>query len=792
MGNLSNKHSDTINESVEHDTSIRDFLFKCLYSWKWFVLSIIICLIAGTLFYLCSQNEYLITSSVILKEDKNTTSKAGPMAQLESLGLLNTTNNIDNEIAVLTSPNLMRQIILNNQLYVTYQEKGLLKNTEVYNKCPYYVQLENISPLELKGNIEISIKQHGGKTEIQGKYTYDREKYDIKTTLDKLPGTIDLPAGLGKLGISYRDNTTDQQSLERDYIVSIANAQTVAYDYISLLNVSPITKSSSVLKLNLKVENVDKGIDILDDIVKIYNKNNVKDNSQMAINTSKFVKERMDTVELELRSVENQIVNYKKTQGITDVSAEANLYVQQTGLLEQKKIDIETQLKTIELVENYVKKAEDNQLIPNLGITDPGLAQIISNYNNLILDYGRLEETTNKDNPTRIRTLSSINNTRQSIIDAVNNVKKSMNISKSEINKQADLLGTKKGSVPNQERGLLEIVRQQQTKQALLLYLMQVEAETNITMASTADKAKVITDPIIPEHPISPKKKLILGFSFLLGVFIPIGLLYLKDFLQTKISNREELERLSKVSIIGEIMQKDKNNTETIVVQSNNTSSIVELFRAIRNNIQFILNTSSKNVILVTSTMPGEGKTFVSINLAASYTLSNKKVLLIGMDIRNPRLASDIGFKKGVGLTSYLSGSENNWQSMLTNLKEYPNLDILQAGTIPPNPNELLMRPELKQLLSEARQVYDIIILDSAPIGVVSDTFLIADIADITVYVTRENVTPKNALQFINQVSEDKKLPDMYLVLNGVDFSKRTKGRGKYGYGQTYGYGVRK
>jgi len=778
-------------ENKEDEFDIREIVFRYLYHWKWFVLSIIVLLIIGSLIYLRSDRKYAVSTSVLLKENNgNGAQKNSPLGSLEELGLLSTTNNIDNEIAVFSSPNLMKQIVLGLELQTSYFEDGFFRKVEVYKNCPYYARLEDIQPDDFKGFLNLSVKKNNSNISIQGKYYIGKEEITIDKSLDVLPGFIDLPEKLGRLYITQRPEINDA-NLDKEYLIQIRNAQRVAYTLAKEVKISSTSKNSSVLSIGLDVLNVERGIDILNEIVKTYNTNNIKDNNEMALNTANFINERLDSISIELSSIEDRVVNYKKEQGITDLSTEAKVFVEQTSSVEQKRIDIATQLKTIEWVENFVQKSDnDYKLIPNLGITDPGLAGIISQYNESLLGYQRLERSTSETSPSRQAAISELSSTKESIKDAVNAVRRGLNIAKVDADRQASQITSRIRTVPTQERGLLEVTRQQQIKQALYLYLMQMREETSITMASTAAKAKVITDPIIPDSPISPNRNIILLTSLLIGIFIPIIIIYARDLFKINITSREELEKLSDVSVIGEIMKKEED--EIIVAGRNKTTPIVELFRTLRNNIQFILDEPEKKVILVTSTIPGEGKTFISINLAVSFALSEKKILLIGMDIRNPKLAMDMGFPKGQGLTSYLSGSESDWKKLLTTINEYPNIDVLQAGAIPPNPNELLMKPSVKQLLNEARNSYDIIIIDSAPIGVVSDTFLLSNQADVTLYVTRENFTPKNAITFVNEIYHDKKLPSMYLLINGVEAS-RNKGRyGRYGYGYTYGYGESK
>jgi capsular exopolysaccharide synthesis family protein len=786
-----NKFStDSVNniENTE-EIDLREIVFKYLRYWKWFVLSVIVFVILGSVVYLRMDRKYSISTSVLLKENKGSgPQKNSPLGSLEELGLLSTTNNIDNEIAVFSSPNLMKQIVLALELQTSYFESGVFRDTEIYKNCPYYVRLEDVKPDDLQGYIEISLSNLSENgIAVEGKYVIKKEEVKIEGKLDKLPGFINLPSELGRLYITQRPDA-DKEKLNETYYVQISNAQRVAYDMAEQIQVHSTTKSSSVLAISLDVLNVSKGIDILNEVVRIYNANNVQENNEMAVNTSNFINERLDSISIELRGVEDQVVNFKKDQGITDLSTEAKIFVEQTATVEQKRIETETQLKTVELIENFMHRpSNDYKLIPTLGIIDIGLAEVITKYNESLSVYQRLERSASENNPARERASAELMNTRQSIQAAINNVKNALKISKSESEKQANQISSRIKSVPTQERGLLEVTRQQQVKQALFLYLMQVREETSITMASTADKAKVITDPIIPDFPVSPKRNIIFLAAFLIGIIAPVIVIYIKDLLQLNITSREELEKLSKISVIGEIMKKEEE--EIIVVRDNKTTPIVELFRTLRNNVQFVLDEPEKKIILVTSTVPGEGKTFVSINLATSFALSDKKILLIGMDIRNPQLAANMGFEKGAGLTSYLSGSVQDWTALLHQVENFPNLDILQAGAIPPNPNELLMKPSLKRLINEARTLYDIIIIDSAPIGVVSDTFLISSFANTTVYVTRENVTPKNAITFINEIYQDNKLPNMYLVINGVEAAKNKGRHGRYGYGYTYGYG---
>lgn len=780
----------TNKENIVEDTDgvdLRELIFKYLRYWRWFTLSVGVALLVGVLFYMKKDRVYEVSSSVLLKENKGGSQKNAALGDLESLGLVSTTNNIDNEVAVLSSPSLMKQVVTSLGLHISYFLDEYFRDTEVYKFCPYEVKLQDITPEQFPGELILHIKKGSSGFEFSGTHKQGKVATNIEAALDKLPGEIELPNNLGKLYIAHRDSI-GTNGISDTYYVVIKSVSAVAGQIVSDLVISPTSKGASVLSCQLRVLNYPKGVDVLNEIVRIYNANNVAENNEIALNTSKFIEDRLITINSELKDVEDKVVDYKTHKGITEIEPEIQMLVSQSASIEQSKIQIESQLKTVELVESFLKKPENqDKLVPNLGITDPALGSLITQYNAALLTYERVEKSSGEASPSRIKALSALKSMREGILLSISNQKQSISLSKNELVKQLSSISSRVKALPTQQRDLLEIMRQQQVKQTISVFLMQKLEETNLGMAATSDKAKIITDPWTSGSFLQPSRNAIFLAFFAIGLIIPIVIIFIRDKVQVNITNRRELEQLSDVPVIGEIMKKEE--AETIVVRSNCTTPIVELFRTLRNNIQFILNSEKEKVILVTSTVPGEGKTFVSINIATSFTLSDKKVLLLGMDIRNPKLATDMGFVKGAGLTSYLSGDEKDWRNLLSKVDGFPNLDVLQAGVIPPNPNELLMKSSLKRLFNEAREIYDVILIDSAPTGVVSDTFLLHQYADLTVYVARENVTPKQALPFVNEIYADKKLPRMYMIINGVDLSKN---KGRYGYGYTYGYGKRK
>ncbi len=761
--------------------------------WKYFLFSIVLFVGIGAVVYLSISKQFDSTTSVIIKEEGGKSPNSA-LGNLEALGLLSTTNNIDNEIAMFAAPNLVRQVADSLDLFIRYHRRGLLRNTEIYNQSPYNISIEGVAPEDLKGSAEliiVPISSSNGKVNISGTYKIQKSKFELENGDFQLPCSINLPNNEGRIVVSKRNtplprNTEYELSPEDSYLIEIENIRETTETIGERLAVQATSRFSSVLEISVRMGNKQKGEDFLAMLVKCYNKNNVSENAEISLNTTRFVNERLLDISRELKDIEGRVVSYKRQEGITDIAAETKVFLQQNADIEQKRIEAETQLKLLELIDNYINKAENqNKLIPNIGIEDKGLAGIIAEYNNQLLAYERIERSTSEDSPTRERARTTLKHTRQSIQSAILNLKRAATMNKQELTNRFNNLTEQKRSIPQQEYALTEILRQQQVIQAIYIFLMQTREQSSVTLAATSDKARVISDPISERFAVSPNRNIILLAFTLLGFLIPMMVIYLKELLRENISGREELERLAHPAIVGEVIKIDDKSQ--LLIRKNDDSPLSELIRALRNNIQFVVNGIDKKVVLITSTVPNEGKSFITENLAISFAQSGKRILLLGMDIRNPQLAKDMQFPSGKGVTTYLSTGED-WKNLITRLPEYPNLDILQAGAIPPNPNELLLSSRVRELFDEARTMYDYILVDSAPVGVISDTLLVAPNADATIFVTRENTTPRKAITYINKLWSGQRLPGINLVLNGIDATANNS----LGYGYGYGYGNNK
>lgn len=755
-------------------TQITDILFDYLRSWKWFIISVVLCLIIGVISILSIQKQYRPSLSILLNESKGGSSgKTETGLDLESLGLLSTTNNIDNEIAILVSPDLMRSVVDSLSLQIEFYQKKGLRKTEIYESFPFRVNLVAADEDNVN-NLEFFISKIGDEYIVEGLYGDNK----ISERTRQLPAKIRLDEKIELLIDQIGKEIADKE----EYYVSIKNISSVVSSLCGNLSVSPTSKSSSVLNVSLVCNNTNKGAAVLRELVKQYNERDVNVKNEIAYNTAIFINDRLKEISAELSDAEGNVVDFKQKNQITDLSTESQLYVQQAGLNEQKMMEIETQLNVISLIEHFVKDPKNKySVIPNIGISDVGLGQIISGYNEKLLNSEVQLKGMGEENPVRIRLTEDLDNQRSSITGSLNNVKQAYNVSKQDLLKQSYSTKSRVLSVPQQERGLIEKVREQRIKESLFLFLMQKREETNLSIASTAQKARIIVSPQTNMSPIAPESKKILLAFLILGIFLPIIVIYILNLFKTQIRDRSELENLSNVPIVGQIAKNEIK--DQIVIRPGHNAGIAEMFRSLRNNIGFIFKHKTNQLILVTSTTMGEGKTFISVNLAMSFVLSGKKVLLIGGDIRNPRLKDYINLNNKKGLSDYLVG-EDIWSNYVQESGLDPNLKIMYAGTIPPNPNELLMSPRLNNLFSGAKEEYDYIIIDTAPVGLVSDTYLLNDYADMTLYVVREGVTPKGAANFINTQKEEGKLLNMYLVLNDSVLDNNYK----YGYGKAYGY----
>ena len=778
----------------ETELDIRALILKYFSYWKWFLASILLFTVLGAV-YLKRQSNIYESNVIVLLKDENTATEE--MMLLQDLGMSSGKNNIDNEIALFKSPSLATKAITSLELYTTYRkDDGLgFNDKELYGNAPLYVRWEDMEPVKIPAPITFTFTPQGKGFEIDGEY----QGAPFHGRIDQLPVYLKLP--MGRFYVS-RNTQPDAEYKQTPYAFSatITNPKSLARQLAGELQVTPSAKQSSVLTLSIQSEMKEKGRDFLQQLINFYNEDATDDKNMVAHNTAVFIDERIKEISVELGMVEKEVEDFRQEKQITDISAEAQLYLGQTGENEQKRVEIETQLNLTRFVEDFIgRPANARKLIPNLGVSDAGLVSVINEYNQLLLMKERLESSSSDSNPALIQIKQQVSGMRQSIQASLANVRHASEIALRDLNRQNTVTNARIQDIPAVERQYKDIMRQQEVKNNLFVFLLQKREETALTQAAVAPKAKIVSEPDSSEFPVAPKRAVILLAFFLVGCVLPVGGIFVRDMFHTTIESLDDLATLRNIDILGGIpVIKDMMET-SLVVKENDDSAAVELFRTLRNNLLFMLNEPNKQVVMVTSTIPGEGKTFISINLARSLSLMDKKVLLIGGDIRNPRLSHELGIPKTkTGLSTYLAGMESDQETMEDVI--FPNFHIMQAGPVPPNPNELLSKQSLDELFVKLRETFDYIIIDSAPVGVVSDSFMLNRVADLTLYVMRENHTQKDTVNFVNSVRNDNRLNGITVVLNATtpqgkygNYKYGYKYSYRYGYGQNqYGYGKKK
>ena len=573
----------------------------------------------------------------------------------------------------------------------------------------------------------------------------------------------------------------------------------VAKGYCNSLSIAPTSKTTSVAVISLKNSSLQRGQDFINQLLEMYNRNTNNDKNEIAQKTAEFIDERIGIISKELGSTEADLESFKRDAGITDLTSEAQIALAGNAEYEKKSVENRTQISLVNDLRKYLRSNEYEVLPSNVGLQDAALIGAIERYNEMLVERKRLLRTSTENNPAIVNLDTSIRAMKANVQATLEGTLQGLMITKSNLDREASRYSRRISNAPGQERAYVSIARQQEIKAGLYLMLLQKREENAIALAATANNAKIIDEAIADDIPVSPKRSMIYLIALVLGVGIPVGIIYLVELTKFKIEGRADVEKLTSVPVVGDIPLTDEKNDKngSIAVFENKNNLMSETFRNIRTNLQFMLDNDQK-VILVTSTISGEGKSFVSSNLAISLSLLGKKVVIVGLDIRKPGLNKVFQLSnKERGITQYLSNPETDLMELVQLSDVNKNLFILPGGTVPPNPTELLARNGLDRAIETLKKNFDYVILDTAPIGMVTDTLLIGRVADLSVYVCRADYTHKAEYTLINELSFEKKLPNLCTVINGVDLKKRKYGYyygyGKYGkhygYGKRYGYG---
>jgi tyrosine-protein kinase Etk/Wzc len=778
---MENNHFD---DDFEDDFQFKEFLNKYTIHWQWFALGVSVCLLLAFLYLRYTIPQYQASTTILVKDEK----KGGMLSELSAFSDMGIgggmKSNLDNEIEILKSRKLVESTVKKLNLNTTLIVKGSVVDREIYQEAPIEVYFADKTNQFYENNIDLKFTELTANTfELENKSGSATTNLLLNNTTTFRYGA-QIPTRYGRLVITkskFSSNGTKDYHKSLDIIIS--PLENVVGSFQGRLKVEPVSKTSSVVAISITDPVVKKSEDFLNNLIQIYNQDAAADKNFISENTSKFIAERLTLITQELDGVEQDVESFKKNNQVTDIESEAKLFIEGSSEYDKKGVETEIQLNVVSSMLNFMKKSTNSDLLPSNIISGDGDASgLISSYNQLVLDRNRILKSATAANPSVVKMDQQIASLKSTVASSLSRLQSTLNIQKRDLNNNEGILNAKIGKIPAQERQFRVIARQQKVKEELYLYLLQKREETAISLAATEPNARVVDTAKANKTPVSPKRNIVYLAGLLLGMLIPFGIIYTDDLLDTKIKSRMDLDGKTLIPFIGDVPTSDSPSE---IIKSESRTSSAEALRIIRTNLEFMLSKAEDGqakTIFLTSTFPKEGKTFVSANLAATFALSGQKVLLIGMDIRNPRLDEYFTLPER-GFTNYLSSKDLKLDDLIVKQDGFEDFHILPAGIIPPNPAELLMSKKVDLLFNELKSQYDYIIVDTAPVSLVTDTLLIAKHADCFIYVARANFLEKRMLNIANTLYKEKKLPNLCLLLNDTDSTK--------GYGYGYGYGVK-
>ena len=742
------------------EIDVRAWLMRILKNWYWFVISCVIVGALGIWSYLSTTKKFMVDAEIVLQ--KADAQMVMPQAELMSILGIGGGSSIADEMRIMSSRDLMSQVILDLDLRTEYRKKDGLQWKGQYPARDLSVVYPTLFLDTTKMSTEIFIKVRKNDYLVRVKYgRFESSKHKVKD--------LTVPFETCATTLCFDINKLDGLEVGDSYYVRTFPLLDVVNSYLKSIKVIKAQKESNVITITTSTDIPSRACDIIRRMLELYNEWSVKDKNLMANNTARFLNARLELMEQELAEAEQKEIEYKERYGIVSLEEEAELFLQENAEYRKQLTEIETQLNLVQFVSEFVADEKNkDQLIPaNLGITDPALIVLITEYNELLLNKMRVERSASGENPVLEQMNSQLSLMRANVMATMVSVHETLMIAKKDLDALFNIADAWRDDAPVQLKQYREVVRMKLLKEKLYLFLYQKREENTLTLIAAVPPAKLIAQPLMNPVPMKPNLKYYALICMFLGIVFPLAIMFCCDLFNNRISgSSKDLARRLKVFLAG-VLANTKG--ETIVVRDGNNSVAAELFRTLRTNIRFMQPKDVKcPVVLVTSSMNGEGKSYVATNLAVSMALLGKKVALVGLDLRKPTLAKYMNLPSQGTMTNYLSDKAYTLEDVVV-ASSVKNLDVLPAGIVPPNPSELLQSDRLAVLFAELRERYDYVVVDSAPVALVSDTFLLGGIADMTMCVIRANHTTVDMIEFLNKIHEQERLPKMVAVLNGVD-----------------------
>ena len=754
-------------EENESTINLKEELFKYLSHWRWFVLSVFLTLVCAVIYLKLTPKSYEVATKILIKDEKSN-DLANQLSAFSEMSILgNGKNNIENEIEILKSRTLIYQTLDSLKLNIQYINNSEVVAKDLYKKSP--IQLVWTGE-KVEETVSIIINH------------IEKNSFEVLVDDEKI-GTATFGKNIKSEAGSFVINKIAPLDEISEIQINVFPKMQQAQNYQKVLNVAPSSKTSSVIDVSMIDQTPEKAADFLNTLVYNYNLAGIKDKRFISENTANFISDRLNLIAEELGDVEAQVEGYKNSNSLSDIETEVKMYLDKLSSVEKSVLENDTKINIVTDLIEHIGKSKHDDLVPSgLLSGDVSSEGLIQEVNQLILEKQKISSATH-ENPTYIKLEEQIRSLKTNLTASLKRNLSTLKIVQNDYKRQENEMQSKLSKVPRQEREFRIIDRQQKVKEALYLFLLQKREETNITLAATDMNAKVIDKAIVPNKPVSPKTMIVLLAALILGGLFPFIYIYVKNLLDTKVKTRFDITDNTNIPFLGDV---PTSETSSELMELSSRSSAAEAIRIVRTNLDFILSDQPEDeckTIFLTSTISGEGKTFVSANLAATFSLSGKKVLLMGLDLRNPKLHEYLEINP-LGVTNYFTTNSKPIEEYIIPVKGYANFDVLSSGSIPPNPTEILMNKKVKELFDSLKTRYDYIIVDTAPVSLVTDTLLVSKYADATIYVVRANKIDKEMLRIPNELYKEQKLNKLTIVLNDSDV---TKG---YGYGYGYGYGA--